>query len=58
MSISLALAGQNLLSGFPPPCALWLREMYFFRNGACTPGSAAATEGSPPRIRVLSRAYA
>ena len=30
MSISLALAGQNLLSDFPPPCALWLREMYFF----------------------------
>jgi hypothetical protein len=35
MSISLApagigVAGQNLLSGFSPPCALWLREMYFF----------------------------
>ncbi len=30
MSISLALAGQNLLSGIPPSCALWLREMYFF----------------------------
>ena len=31
MSISLAIAGKNLLSGFPPPCALWLRErMYFF----------------------------
>jgi hypothetical protein len=36
MSISLVpagirVAGQNLLSGFPPPCALRLRErMYFF----------------------------
>lgn len=36
MSISLVhagigVAGQNLLSGFSPPCALWLRErMYFF----------------------------
>jgi hypothetical protein len=35
MSISLApagigVAGQNLISGFPPPCALRLREMYFF----------------------------
>ena len=35
MSISLApagigVAGQNLLSGFSPSCALWLREMYFF----------------------------
>ena len=36
MSISLVpagigVAGQNLISGFPPSCALWLRErMYFF----------------------------
>ena len=35
MSISLVpagigVAGQNLLSGFSPSCALWLREMYFF----------------------------
>jgi hypothetical protein len=58
MSIPLALAGQNLLSGFPPPCALWLREMYFFRNGACAPGSGAATEDSPPRIREDLRPFA
>jgi hypothetical protein len=36
MSISLVpagigVAGENLLSDFPPPCVLWLRErMYFF----------------------------
>lgn len=35
MSISLVpagigVAGQNLLSGIPPSCALWLRELYFF----------------------------
>jgi hypothetical protein len=63
MSISLVhagirVAGQNQLSGFSPSCALWLREMYFFRNGACAPGSWAATEDSPPRIREDSRGFA
>jgi hypothetical protein len=63
MSISLApagirVAGQNLISGFPPSCALWLREMYFFATAPAPPGSGAATEDSPPRIRADSRPFA
>ena len=53
-----SIRGPKSAFRFPPPCALRLREMYFFRNGACTPGSAAATEDSPPRVRGDSRPFA
>jgi hypothetical protein len=65
MSISLApaaigVAGQNLISGFPPPCALWLRERMYFFVTAPAPldlrlPRRTALQGFA-RIRVHSRA--